>query len=217
MEKKLPIYELFINEDDDTIVNKISLVTDPAIELDFVAFAAQDKTNNFKFKLESVAERKLVGVFMVPNQKIYRVNKDAMGNVVEEYYVVMSKETIAKAVQKFFKYGYTSNTNIQHDKDIKDVYLIESWITTSKNDKLKNYGFKDVPEGSWAGTIYVENTNIWDNYIKTGELKGFSIEGNFLKSNEPIKEDFKIELDKDLMLLTEIVYEFLNENNKENK
>lgn len=214
----LPVYELIIEDDNCidntcTIVNKISLVTSPAIEMDFVAFDKKElKTLNFK--VENPAQRKLIGVFMVPNQKIYRVNQDALGNVIEEYYVMMSKETIEKAVKKFFKYGYSNNTNLQHETDAKDVYVIESWITTQKNDKLLNYGFKDVPEGSWAGTIFVENEQIWDEFIKTGILKGFSIEGNFVKSLDPIKEDFSQEIDMGLMCIAGIIEEFIKDNNK---
>lgn len=221
--KKLPTYELIINDDDCidntcTIVNKISLVSDPAIEIDFVAFS-KEKVSPYKFKIESAEKRYLTGVFMVPDQPIYRANKDVMGNIIEEYYVIMSRETIEKAVKKFFKYGYTNQTNIMHDdnENAKDVYVIESWITTEKNDKIKNYGFNDIPEGSWAGTIFVENEDIWNDYIKTGQLKGFSIEGNFLKSNEPITESFGSKEDKDLMMLAEMIEEFLNQNNIKSK
>ena len=39
-------------------------------------------------------------------------------------------------------------------------------------------GFEDVCDGSWFGSFYVENPKVWDA-IKTGGLKGFSVEGLF--------------------------------------
>lgn len=39
-------------------------------------------------------------------------------------------------------------------------------------------GFEDVTDGSWFGSFYVENPEVWNN-IKDGFLKGFSVEGVF--------------------------------------
>ena len=39
-------------------------------------------------------------------------------------------------------------------------------------------GFEDVADGSWFGSFYVENEDVW-NAVKDGNLKGFSVEGLF--------------------------------------
>lgn len=213
MKKNLKTYELIVSDkDDDTLVNRISLVSQPAIEIEWVAMS-KDKPKPFKFKIENAERRYLTGIFMVPDQPIYRVDRDAMGNVIEEYFVIMSKETIEKCVKKFFKNGLTSSTNLEHAEgaNTKDVYIIESWITTANNDKTKNYGF-NVPEGSWAGTIFVENEKIWTEYIKSGELTGFSIEANMLKSNIPVGENFEQVYDKEIMELAVMFESFIKSN-----
>ena len=47
-------------------------------------------------------------------------------------------------------------------------------------------GFEDVADGSWFGSFYVENNDVW-NQVKSGELRGFSVEGLF-DYEEPKKE-----------------------------
>ena len=47
-----------------------------------------------------------------------------------------------------------------------------------KNDKSNSYGY-DLPKGSWFGIYKVNSKEIWDKYIKTEAVKGFSVEGIF--------------------------------------
>lgn len=215
MKKKLRVIELLIDEDNEkSIVNRISLVSAPAIEIDWVAFGKEEpaKTEHFNFKIEDGSKRYLTGIFMVPDQLTYRCKKDNLGNVVDEYYVTMSKDTIEKAMRKFAKNGLNNSTNLEHGKitdSTQDVYVIESWLVSKDNDKSKNYGFS-AQEGSWAGTIYVENEKIWNEYIKTGQLKGFSIEGMFVMGEEQMSTN-KEDLSNDpLWKLAEIMAHYLN-------
>ena len=66
------------------------------------------------------------------------------------------------------------------DKKIKGVHLVESWIKESKLDKANNYGMGSLPEGTWMGMFYIDETpdgeKIWNDYVKTGKVKGFSVE-----------------------------------------
>jgi len=45
------------------------------------------------------------------------------------------------------------------------------------------------------GSVKVENDEIWNDYVKTGKVKGFSIEGYFAdkmeRPNEELKEDLE--------------------------
>jgi len=58
------------------------------------------------------------------------------------------------------------------------------------------YGL-DVPVGTWMGSVKVDNDDIWNDYVKTGKVKGFSIEGYFAdkleRPNEELKEDLSAE------------------------
>jgi len=51
------------------------------------------------------------------------------------------------------------------------------------------FTFDELPDGSWFGSMKVDNDDIWNNYIKTGEFQGFSVEGVF----EPVLADEKDE------------------------
>jgi hypothetical protein len=81
---------------------------------------------------------------------------------------------------------------------ITGLTLVESWIVEDKeNDKSNMYGM-DLPLGSWVGAIKVDNEEIWNDYVKTGKVKGFSIEGYFAdKIQTP--EDKEEELSKALV------------------
>lgn len=172
MNKKLPIYKLKIKEDDgsQSQVDFVALVDDPAIQLGWQMF-------NRKVRFTSDPQRKLItGAFMVADMPIYR-RDEKMG----EYYIIFDKEEIYKIVQKFFRKGFTSQFNIMHDPNqIADgVYLIESFIVDETRGISAPEGFKDISQGSWLATVKVDNQAIWDSFIKTGELKGFSVEGMF--------------------------------------
>ena len=45
------------------------------------------------------------------------------------------------------------------------------------------------------GSVKVENDEIWNDYVKTGKVKGFSIEGYFAdkmeRPNEEVKRRFR--------------------------
>ena len=74
--------------------------------------------------------------------------------------------------------------------------FVESWIKEDDtHDKSLKYGF-DLPNGTWFAVMKVENDETWQR-VKNGEVKGFSIEGNFdlekinLSNNMSFKEQFR--------------------------
>ena len=57
--------------------------------------------------------------------------------------------------------------------------LVESWVSKSRTaDKASTYGF-NLPAGTWYGLMKINNDDIWNNYVKTGVVNAFSIEGSF--------------------------------------
>jgi hypothetical protein len=171
MEKTLPIYRLVIKDEDEAMgVNFVALVDEPAIQRNFFAF-----DNQLRFAADK--ERKIItGALMIADMPIYRRN-EKMG----EFYVVFDKAQIEKIAQRFMRNGYNDNVNMMHDsKDIVDgVYMYESFITDSQRGILAPRGFENTPEGTWFGSYKVDNEDIWNDFIKTGEFKGFSVEGTF--------------------------------------
>ena len=164
----LPVYKIKIDEssNSDQGINFVSLVDYPAIESNWVALS---ESKNFTFSEE---KQLLLGAIMIPGMPIYR-SSPSMG----EYYVVFTEQEIEKLVRKFQATQKTLNLNYQHqaDSQIQQAVIQEIWLTGT-SDKSKDYGF-DLPKGSAFVVAHFANTEFWNNEIKTGKVKGFSIEG----------------------------------------
>lgn len=177
------IVELTINELEGAVVNKISLVNDPAIESDFMYFNSVCENINLKptkFELSKVdtEQRIITGAALIPNKMILRV--DDFG---EPYQIYFGKSTVKEISQVYLKNYYTHNVNLEHSEDVEDVFLIETWIVDDPEcDKAKSLGFS-VPKGTWMVSLKVQNQTVWEEFVKTGLVKGFSIEGYFIKAN----------------------------------
>ena len=162
----MKIIELVLDEEqEDSGVEAISIVESPAIEEDFVALNSQE------IKLAEVSKDKklLMGALLVPNKPIFRKSGE------EEYYIYFSKKTIEKASQLYLQNGNQNNSTLEHQHSLSGLTLVESWIVESEtNDKSRMYNM-DVPIGTWMGTVKVENDKVWNEYVKTNKVKGFSI------------------------------------------
>ena len=166
----LPVYEMVINPDEssEVEVSFVALVDKPAIEKNFLAF---NKALQFAINEE---KRIISGPAMIANQLIYR--KDANG----EYNVFFSPETIREIAIKFFKKDYQKNINLFHDPNLslEGVTIFESFVSDAERGISPMKGFEDSPDGTWFISAKVENDEVW-NKIKSGEVKGFSVEGIF--------------------------------------
>lgn len=133
--------------------------------------------DNYKqaFKVQDEEKRIVSGYFMIADLPIARMDENG-----EIFYVVFRKNTIEKIVNKFMRNGYNSKINLMHDSNqiAEGVYVIESLIVDSKRGVKAPEGFEKVPDGSWWGSMRVENDEIWKQ-VKSGEFKGFSVEGMF--------------------------------------
>ena len=196
----MKIIELILDEENEIAgVEAISVVENPAIEEDFVALANQE------IKLAEVDKEKriLMGALLVPNKPIYRRNGE------EEYYVYFSKDTIRKTAEMFLMKGNQNNSTLEHQLPLNGLSLVESWIVEDEDkDKSRLYNM-NVPVGTWMGAVKVNNDEIWENYVKTGKVKGFSIEGYFAdkmpRPQESIEETLsKIEEEEADTLLSTI-------------
>lgn len=166
----LPTYEIIFDEQKVDGVFGISLVESPAINSNFIALSKQQK-----IQLSTIDNEKriLLGAVLVPDLPIYR-NQDGF-----EFYIQFSADTIRKSMENFFKMSYQSNSSLEHDKEIDGVTFVESWIKEDDvHDKSVAYGINE-PVGTWFATMKVDNEEIWNDYVKTGQVKGFSIDGMF--------------------------------------
>ena len=183
----MKIVELILDEAQEMMgIEAISIVENPAIEENFLAL----KSEEIKLAEVNKEKRILMGALLVPNKPIFRRNGE------DEYYIYFSRDTVAKASQLYLKNGNQNNSTLEHKHDINGLTLVESWIVEDENyDKSRKYGL-DVPIGTWMGAVKVNNDEIWNEYVKTGKVKGFSIEGYFADKLQQSKQDKLDELSK---------------------
>lgn len=166
---KIPTFEIIVNDEDDFSVYTLGLVENPAIQEKWVTLS-----ENKEIKLATIEDKQiLLGPVLIPNQKIYR-NQNG-----EEFYIMFTEESIKKLSEKYLKNSNHFSFNLEHNENLDvEAVVVESWIIeNSDKDKSSNYGF-DLPKGTWMVGVKVEDKKVWDKYIKTGRVKGFSIEAN---------------------------------------
>jgi len=194
----MEIIELVIDENEELSgIEAISVVESPAIEEDFIALKDQEQ-----IRLAEVSKEKrlLMGAALIPEKPIYRKSGD------HEFYIYFSKDTVAKASQMFLKAGNQGQATLEHTEEkLSGMTIVESWLVEDDvHDKSRKYGL-DMPIGTWMVAMKVDNDDIWNNYVKEGKVKGFSIEGYFAdKLNRP-QDKQQDQLSEDDKLLNEII------------
>ena len=165
------IFELIIDELDEIGgVNAISLVSDPAIESDWITLSKQKKV---ELKFVDEEKRILMGAALIPNKPIYRRNEQG-----EEYHIFFSDKTIRRAAELFLEKGLQSESTLEHEISLKGNTVVESWIKEDEvHDKSVKYGL-DAPVGTWCVSMKINDDRVWQ-LAKDGHIKGFSIEGYF--------------------------------------
>ena len=194
----MKLIELIIDENELLSgINAISLVEYPAIEEDFVALNSAKKV---EFATQSEEKRILMGAALVPNKPIYRKNGE------DEFYVYFTKETIRRASEMFFQNGNQNNSTLEHEVNLQGLSVVESWIIEDEEyDKSRKYGL-DLPIGTWMVSMKVNNPDIWEGYVKSGKVKGFSIEGYFVDKVNMSREGLEdIEEQEAALILSSIV------------
>lgn len=172
-------------------IQAISLVEAPAIDENWVTLSEQ-----LLFKAQDQERRIVMGPALIPDKPIYRRKGE------EEFHIFFSKETVRKSMELYFKNGRQNSATVEHEVGIASTTVVESWIVEGEQDKSKLYGF-DLPVGTWMVSMKIESEPIWDEWVKTGRLKGFSIEGYFkkreeLSSQEELTEDGFLDELKDI-------------------
>lgn len=175
------IVELKLDEQEESGIYAISIVDMPAIESNFIALNKQGKTQ-YSLAKANEEQKLLIGAALIPNKQIARL--DAEDNL---YYVYFSKGTVKEAAYRFLKSSAHHNHTIQHEKPIEGLYVAESWIVESEQDKSRKYGL-EVPVGTWMVAVKVENEDVWKK-IKAEEVKGFSIEAYFVNKIKAQEKD----------------------------
>ena len=178
----------------------ISLVKTPATEETFIAMSKQEEL--IKMAKVNEEQRIVMGLVLQPQQLILREDP----TTGEQFNIVFSADTIKELSHNFFKSGFQLNSKLEHNSPIKDVTFVESWIVeNSEIDKSANFGMS-FPKGSWMATMKVDNDDIWNNYVKTGEVEGFSVDAMVDLEEINLKSEVKMSENKSIItMLKEII------------
>ena len=171
------IIEMVLGEGLDSGIFAVSVVENPAIEEDFVYLSKQQES----VMLSTIDEERhiLLGAALIPNLQILRLDENG-----EKYYIYFSEKTVRDAAERYFIQGNQSNATLEHEVALGGLTIVESWIIEDdNNDKSRAYGMNH-PVGTWMIAMKVHNEEIWQEYVKTGKVKGFSIEGKFSQAAE---------------------------------
>lgn len=187
----LPLYNVEFDED-TSVFNNVAIVTEPAIEVQFIRLSKQEAP---RVSLKIDEERRIVsGPALIPEEPIYR-NQGG-----KQFYIKYTADTIRRMALNFFKKDRQNEGNVEHAVPVNGITYFESYII----DKARgiNPCEFDLPDGTWVLTAKVDNAEVWD-LIKSGDLTGFSID----IANVRFSEDKEIDNLEDFI-------NYLNENYK---
>lgn len=168
--KGLPLVDLILDEniDNDSGMNRLSFVENPAIKTDWSLF--NDIDLNFT-EVKDEDKRLIITPIMLADTPILREIKGKF------FYAKFSPYTVEAMMKKYFMQNKIHNINESHDpqKVIDGVFMVESFISGNRANSTL---YPNIPNGSWVGTFYVEDKKYWEK-IKNGTFTGVSLEGIF--------------------------------------
>jgi hypothetical protein len=179
---ELPIIELTLEELEQGI-DATALVENPAIQRNWMAFKEH---KSYEFKTHNEEKRILAGALMVADFPMYR-NMNG-----KEFFVKFSSETIEQLADRMVLNNKLTAFNFEHDakKELADMHIQQFFIINTELGVNTPIGFEELPNGSLFAFVKVNNEQVWNDYVKTGIVKGFSIEGNFATKEEFSEQTF---------------------------
>ena len=184
----LPVYDVLLGDAQDGMI-KISLVDEPAVMSDFVAFDRQKPVRTY-----SVADpdkRLVYGVVLRADFPIYRRDKE-----LGEYYVLFKSDTIRAMAEKYLADGLQNETSTMHRTDVDGVQMVQYFIKDTARGMAPD-GFEDIADGSLFAEFHIVNDDVWEK-VKDGTFRGFSMEAYYtLTPEESVAEVKEIVEDLD--------------------
>lgn len=168
------VIELIIDEERlEDGIDAISIVDRPAIRRNFITLSEQERV---KLAALDKERRVLMGAVLVPDEVIPRLDE----RTGEEYGIYFSEDTVRKASESFLLKSNQSNSTYEHKEEmLEGTCVVESWIIEDEvHDKSRKYGL-NFPVGTWMVAKKIYNEDVWNEYVETGLVKGFSLEGVF--------------------------------------
>ena len=162
----IPVFAVNVESEDCTITT-ISLVDEPAMELQMQMF---DKKETVKFSLQDEVKHNIVSCIVRTDFPILRLTPE--GN---PYYIVFNRETSEILCQRLMRDGFQQNISLDHNgKLIEGIQLQEVFIKDS-NRGISPVGFEEAAEGSLFGVYHITDDALWKDCIE-GRFGGVSLE-----------------------------------------
>lgn len=169
----IPVYQALVESEGDTGMLRISLVDDPAVQSDFLAFKNGAGRKVLSYAVQDEEKRLVLGVVMRADFPIYRRDEDGF-----EYYIIYKADTIRTMAEKYLAENRQNLVNLMHEDgtDQEGIQMVQYFIKDTDKG-MAPAGF-EVADGSLLAEFHVTNDEVWDA-IKAGTYKGFSLEGIF--------------------------------------
>ena len=165
----IPCYRATLDSEDTGMV-VVSLVDDPAVEVDFLAF---DKKQPLQFNIQDEEQRMVLGVVMRPNYPMYRRDESGW-----EYFIEYTPDTIHKMAERFFQKMNVNNVDTDHSFElVEGVTLVQAFFKNVEKG-INPAGFEELPDDTLFFQYHITNDEIWEG-VKAGTWKGFSLAGTF--------------------------------------
>ena len=162
----IPVYRVLLDDERDGMI-RVSLVDDPAVMSDFVAFGKQEPQ---RFAVQDEDKRLAFGVVARADFPVFRTDP-----VLGDHYVIFPADTIRDMAQKYLTEDRADRVDLMHDgQDVEGVHLVQ-WFIKDSAKGIAPEGFDDIADGSLFAEYHVEDDAIWQQ-IKDGTFKGFSME-----------------------------------------
>lgn len=162
----VPVYRVLLDDERDGMI-RVSLVDDPAVMSDFVAFGKQEPQ---RFSVQDEDKRLAFGVVARADFPVFRTDP-----VLGDHYVIFPADTIRDMAQKYLTEDRADRVDLMHDgQDVEGVHLVQ-WFIKDSAKGINPEGFDDIADGSLFAEYHVTDDAIWQQ-IKDGTFKGFSME-----------------------------------------
>ena len=197
----IPVFAVNVESEDCTITT-ISLVDEPAMELQMQMF---DKKETVKFSLQDEVKHNIVSCIVRTDFPILRLTQE--GN---PYYIVFNRETSEILCQRLMRDGFQQNISLDHNgKLIEGIQLQEVFIKDS-NRGISPVGFEEAAEGSLFGVYHITDEQLWKDCIE-GRFGGVSLESyiDLQKFNKiDNKKNNRFSMNKIKNILRKLLLEF---------
>lgn len=162
----IPVFAVNVDADDCTITT-ISLVDEPAMELQMQMF---DKKETVKFSLQDELQHRILTCIVRTDFPILRVTPD--GN---PYYIVFNKDTAKVLCQRLMKDGMQQNISLNHNGKLIDGIQLQEVFIKDSNRGISPVGFEEAAEGSLFGVYHITDEQLWQDCLD-GKFGGVSLE-----------------------------------------